>query len=71
MSSAGTITTWLGTVPAEGDSEYAELVVALNAALGASKRLTTGVHRTESRESIREQIERSAPGSRPGAPVMR
>ena len=48
----------VGTVPAEGDSEYAELVVALNADPGASTRLTIGVHRTESRESIREQIER-------------
>ena len=48
----------VGTVPAEGDSEYAELVVALNADPGASKRVTIGIHRTESRESIREQIER-------------
>lgn len=48
----------VGTVPAEGDSEYAELVVALNADPEASNRLTIGVHRTESRESIREQIER-------------
>ena len=48
----------IGTVPAEGDSEYAELVVALNADPGASKRLTIGIHRAESRESIREQIER-------------
>ena len=48
----------VGTVPAEGDSEYAELIVALNAGPGSSiKRLAIGVHRTESPESIRDQIE--------------
>ena len=48
----------VGTVPAEGDSEYAELIVALNGDPGSSiKRLTIGVHRTESLESIRDRIE--------------
>jgi hypothetical protein len=49
----------VGTVPAEGDSEYAEVVVALKADPGSSiNRLTIGVHRTESPECIREHIER-------------
>jgi hypothetical protein len=48
----------IGAIPAEGDSEYAELIVALNGDPGSSvKRLTIGVHRTESPESIRDQIE--------------
>jgi len=48
----------IGAVPAEGDSEYAELIVALNANPGSSiKRLAIGVHRTESPESIRDRIE--------------
>ena len=49
----------VGAVPAEGDSAYAELVVALNADLDShGERLTIGVHRTEPLESIRKQIER-------------
>lgn len=48
----------VGTVPAEGDSAYAELIVAVNPDPGSSiERLTIGVHRTESPESIRDQIE--------------
>ena len=48
----------IGAIPAEGDSEYAELIVALNGDPGSSiKRLTIGVHRTQSRESIRDRIE--------------
>jgi hypothetical protein len=55
----------VGTIPAEGDSEYAEVVVMLKADQrspmkadpGSSDRLTIGVHRTESPESIREHIE--------------
>ncbi len=48
----------VGAVPAEGDSGYAELIVAVNADPGSSiERLTIGVHRTESPECIREQIE--------------
>ena len=49
----------VGAVPAEGDSGYAEVIVALNADPGSAiNRLTIGVHRTASPESIREQIER-------------
>ena len=48
----------LGAVTAEGDTEYAELIVALNGDPGSSmKRLTIGVHRTQSPESIRDRIE--------------
>lgn len=48
----------VGAVPAEGDSGYAELIVALNAGSGSSiNRVTIGVHRTASPESIRQQIE--------------
>jgi hypothetical protein len=47
----------IGAVPAEGGSEYAELVVALNVESGSSpQRLTIGVHRADSIEGIREQI---------------
>jgi len=49
---------FVGTVPAEGDSAYAELIVAVNADPGSSTgRVTIGVHRTESLECIRDQIE--------------
>ena len=49
----------VGAVPAEGDSAYAEVVVALNSDAGSSDdRLTIGVHRTESAECIRDRIER-------------
>jgi len=47
----------IGAVPAEGGSEYAELVVALNVESGASpQRLTIGVHRADSVDGVREQI---------------
>jgi hypothetical protein len=56
----------VGTVPAEGDSGYAELIVALHTDADSSlERLTIGVHRTESPECIREHIE-----SRLRAPVQ-
>ncbi len=48
----------VGAIPAEGDSEYAELIVALNSDPGSAiSRLTIGIHRTASPESIRQQIE--------------
>jgi hypothetical protein len=47
----------IGAVPAEGGSEYAELVVALNVdSASPPQRMTIGVHRADSVEGIREQI---------------
>jgi hypothetical protein len=48
----------IGTIPSEGDSEYAELVVALHDSDSSTQRLSIGVHRSESAECIREQIAR-------------
>jgi hypothetical protein len=47
----------IGAIPAEGDSEYAELVLALNPDHGSTiQRLTIGVHRAQSADCVREQI---------------
>ena len=46
----------IGAVPGAGESDYAELFVALNTPAGFPQRVSIGVHRGESPEFVREEI---------------